>query len=165
MVRSTPMRLDVFLTGILPLLAVRLGSEGRPVPSDISLDDEARALGRLLDRLRRRGALPARFALQLGSMTDRALPLLQARLVRPDANWDIRKGDVKHGSPGAVLAEQFLLSIKGTELDRVFISRGFRLRATGGTEHIEVGRVPGHGTAILPVYIGLLGLTAVRTGS
>ncbi len=125
-VRGATVGISLLSMAASPLLVVRLGTPGQPAP-DLTAAEVARSLGEMLDRLQDRHALPDRFTIQLGPLEQFVLAALQARLTQPGANWNIRTGNVRHGSAYAVLPNEALAAMEGTPLAEPFTSRGFHL--------------------------------------
>lgn len=143
--------------GSLPLLSVMVG-KGPP----LNLLECAEAVDRLLRRLDQHNALPPRFAFQPADLRPEIVELVQRDLMHPAANWNRRTGNARSGAANRTLAIPVLAAVQGTPLGAAFGRNGYRLESIGRVDRVEVGRVPIHGTAVLPTEIADMGLVAVR---
>lgn len=144
-----------------PLLVVKVGTVEHP-RNDLSFSEEAAALDQALEEFDKVHRLPKRFSFQPASLREPLLALLRERLMRPGANWNPVKGDVRNGDPYKVIAGEILAAADASPLAPAFAHHGYHFQSTGGIEHVEVDRVPGFGPARLPTEIHWMGLVAVR---
>lgn len=158
---ESPVKVSYLASPADPVITVVIGTPDH-AQNAVSLADASTVIGSALDQFDRSRRLPARLAFQPASLREPLLVLLRQRLTRPGANWNPTTGTVRTGNVYHTLASDVLAVATATPLAAAFARHGYRLASTGRVYHVEVGRVPGFGSAKLPTEIQQMGLVVVR---
>lgn len=108
-------------------------------------------LGKLMSK--HRHDMPIHFRFFPGAISSALMEPLEKRLIKPDANWDVKRGLPKHGRLGSALNNELKQILQESSIAKAFETHGYKLIFKGIIGGTDIQPVKTLGGAKLPVSV------------
>ena len=129
-----------------------------------SLDELGCLLNEQLAKLisKHRNDMPIHFRFFPGAIGSALMEPLDRRLVKPGANWDVKRGLPRHGRFGSVLNNELKQIIQESPIAKAFEANGYRLTFKGIIGGTDIQPVKALGGAKVPVSVYEMDMIATK---
>ena len=106
--------------------------------------------------------MPVRFKFFPGAINSALMEPLGKRLIKPGANWDVKRGLPRHGRLGSILDSKLKQILQLSAIAKAFKVHGYRLIFNGIIGGIDIQPVKALGGARVPVSVYDIDMVATK---